>query len=204
MSKFMDMLPFLYHNSDYIESIQNSLEDETYIYKEEFNDFINNLFIESSTWSLEFWEKFLNVKSVSKDIETRRNVIKNKLKFRNITNKEAILELCSKYGFGQVEIKEEFEEGKIYIRFISKEGEPQNLKDLIRQLDLIMPSHVSYDFYFTYILWEEIQVKKWEDVKKMTWNTIRKLNERQDKLISIPSNNTIPSEKMYPSKGVKI
>lgn len=204
MSKFMDMLPFLYHNSDYIESIQNSLEDETYIYKEEFNDFINNLFIESSAWSLEFWEKFLNVKSVSKDIETRRNVIKNKLKFRNITNKEAILELCSKYGFGQVEIKEEFEEGKIYIRFISKEGEPQNLKDLIRQLDLIMPSHISYDFYFTYILWEEIQVKKWEDVKKMTWNTIRKLNERQDKLISIPSNNTIPSEKMYPSKGVKI
>lgn len=201
MSRLMDMLPFLYENSKHIRDIQNSLESEVDILEEETIDFCNNLFVESSTWSLELFEKFLDVKSVSNDIETRRNVIKNKLKFRGVTNKDAILELCSQYGFGQIEISEDFTNGKFTIRFISKEGEPQNLKDLIKQLDLIIPAHISYDFYFTYVLWNEIENKTWDDVSDMTWDSIRKLDKKEDNLIAIPSDDTVPNE-IYPSQGL--
>lgn len=201
MSGLMNMLPFLYQNSKYIRDVQNSLESERDILEKEFINFYDNLFVESSSWSLEWWEKFLDVRSVSKDIETRKSVIKNKLKFRGVTNKDVILELCSQYGFGQVEISEDFANGKFTIRFISKEGEPDNLKDLINQLDLIIPSHISYDFHFTYVNWDEIKDKTWLDVCEMTWESIKKLDEKKDSLIAIPGNNTIPGE-IYPGQGL--
>lgn len=201
MSRLMNMLPFLYQNSKYIRDVQNSLESERDILEKEFINFYDNLFVESSSWSLEWWEKFLDVRSVSKDIETRKSVIKNKLKFRGVTNKDVILELCSQYGFGQVEISEDFANGKFTIRFISKEGEPDNLRDLINQLDLIIPSHISYDFHFTYVNWDEIKDKTWLDVCEMTWESIKKLDEKKDSLIAIPGNNTIPGE-IYPGQGL--
>ncbi len=201
MSRLMNMLPFLYQNSKYIRDVQNSLESERDILEKEFTNFYDNLFVESSSWSLELWEKFLDVRSVSKDIETRKSVIKNKLKFRGVTNKDVILELCSQYGFGQVEISEDFANGKFTIRFISKEGEPDNLRDLINQLDLIIPSHISYDFHFTYVNWNEIEHKTWLDVSEMTWESIKKLDEKKDSLIAIPGDNTVPGE-IYPGQGL--
>lgn len=201
MSRLMNMLPFLYQNSKYIRDVQNSLESERDILEKEFIDFYDNLFIESSSWSLDWWEKFLDVRSVSKDIDTRKSVIKNKLKFRGVTNKDVILELCSQYGFGQVEISEDFTNGKFTIRFISKEGEPDNVRDLINQLDLIIPSHISYDFHFTYVNWDEIKDKTWLDVCEMTWESIKKLDKKKDSLIAIPGNNIIPGE-IYPGQGL--
>ena len=201
MNKLMDMLPFLYQESEYIKNVQNSLEKERVVLEKEVIDLYDNLFVKTSSWSLKLWEKFLGVKSVSKDKETRKNVINNKLKFRGTTNKDAILELCSQYGFGQVEISEDFSKGKFTIRFISKEGEPDNLRDLINQLDLIIPSHISYEFHFTYVNWSEIEDKTWEDVCEMTWDTIRKLDEKKDSLIAIPSDETIPGE-IYPGQGL--
>ena len=201
MNKLMDMLPFLYQESEYIKNVQNSLENERVVLEKEVIDLYDNLFVKTSSWSLKLWEKFLGVKSVSKDKETRKNVINNKLKFRGTTNKDAILELCSQYGFGQVEISEDFDNGKFTIRFISKEGEPDNLRDLINQLDLIIPSHISYEFHFTYVNWSEIEDKTWEDVCEMTWDTIRKLDEKKDSLIAIPSDETIPGE-IYPGQGL--
>ena len=202
MNKLMNMLPFLYKNSKYINDVQDALENERCVLEKEIIDLYNNLFIDSSSWSLEFWENFLDIKSISTDLEIRKNVIKNKLKYRGITTKNVILNLCSQYGFGQVEISEDFTNGKFTIRFISKEGEPDNLRDLINQLDLIIPSHISYDFHFTYVNWSEIEDKTWEDVCEMTWDTIRKLDKKKDSLIAIPSDNTIPSKEIYPNKGL--
>ena len=201
MNILMNMLPFLYQNSIYIKDVQNALENERCILEKEFIDLYDNLFVDSSTWGLDLWEKFLDVKSISSDLETRKNVIKNKLRARGVTTKDVILELCSQYGFGQVEISEDFKNGKFIIRFISKEGEPENLRDLINQLDLIVPAHVEYDFHFTYVLWGEISNKTWEEVHEMTWDSIRKLDKKEDKLIAIPSDKTIPGE-IYPGQGL--
>ena len=201
MGKLIDILPSLYQNSEHIKNIQNALEGERDILKNEIIEFCDNLFIDTSSWGLDYFEKFLEVDSVSKDIDTRKNVIKNKSKFRGITNKDVIINLCSQYGFGEVEISEDFKNGKFIIRFISKEGEPENLRDLINQLDLIVPAHVEYDFHFTYVLWGEINNKTWEEVHEMTWDSIRKLDEKKDKLIAIPSETTIPGE-IYPGQGL--
>ena len=201
MGKLIDMLPSLYQNSEHIKNIQNALEGERDILKNEIIEFCDNLFIDTSSWGLDYFEKFLEVDSVSKDSDTRKSVIKNKSKFRGITNKDVIINLCSQYGFGEVEISEDFKNGKFIIRFISKEGEPENLRDLINQLDLIVPAHVEYDFHFTYVLWGEISNKTWEEAHEMTWGSIRKLDEKKDKLIAIPSEETIPGE-IYPGQGL--
>ena len=202
MGKLIDMLPSLYQNSEHIKNIQNALEGERDILKKEIIEFCDNLFIDTSSWGLDYFEKFLEVDSVSKDIDTRKNVIKNKSKFRGITNIDTVVNLCSQYGFGEVEVSENFKNGKFTIRFISKEGEPENIRDLINQLDLIIPAHVEYDFHFTYVLWGEIKNKTWNDVKEMTWDSIRKLDGKEDKIISIPSDNTVPGEEIYPGKGI--
>ena len=202
MGKLIDMLPSLYQNSEHIKNIQNALEGERDILKKEIIEFCDNLFIDTSSWGLDYFEKFLEVDSVSKDVDTRKNVIKNKSKFRGITNIDTVVNLCSQYGFGEVEVSENFKNGKFTVRFVSKEGEPENIRDLINQLDLIIPAHVEYDFHFTYVLWGEIKNKTWNDVKEMTWDSIRKLDKKEDKIISIPSDNTVPGEEIYPGKGV--
>lgn len=201
MGKLIDMLPSLYQNSEHIKNIQNALEGERDILKNEIIEFCDNLFIDTSSWGLDYFENFLEVDSVSKDIDTRKNVIKNKSKFRGITNIDTVLNLCSQYGFGQVELNENFSEGKLTIRFISKEGEPKNLRDLINQLDLIIPSHIYYDFHFTYVNWKEIKDKTWEDISIMTWDNIRKVENKKDILIAIPGENTIPGL-IYPGQGL--
>ena len=165
MSKLIDMLPFLYQNSEHIKNIQNAFENERDMLKNEIVEFCDNLFIDTSTWGLDYFEKFLDVKSISKDSDTRKSVIKNKSKFRDITNIDTVVNLCSQYGFGEVEVDENFKNGKFTVRFISKEGEPENIRDLINQLDLIIPAHVEYDFHFTYVLWGEIKNKTWNDVR---------------------------------------
>ncbi|WP_343337262.1 hypothetical protein TPELB_23430 [Terrisporobacter petrolearius] len=201
-NRLLSMLPFLYHNSDYIKGIQNGFESERLVLEKEAIDFYNNLFVDTASWSLEFWESLLGVKSISNDINERRNVIKNKLKFRGITNFNAIKELCSQYGYGEIEINEKFDEGKFIIRFISKEGEPDNIKDLIAQINSIIPAHVGYDFNFTYMYWKEIKNQTWKNAKEYTWNSIRKSDEKLNKKIAIPGSKTIPGE-IYPSQGVK-
>lgn len=201
-NRLLSMLPFLYQNSDYIKGIQNGFESERLVLENEAIDFYNNLFIDTSSWSLEFWEKFLGVKSISADINERRNVIKNKLKFRGVTNFNSIKELCSQYGYGEIEIDEKFDEGKFIIRFISKEGEPNNIKDLIAQINSIIPAHVGYDFNFTYMYWSEIKNQTWKEAKNYTWNSIRKSNDKLNKILAIPGQGTIVG-KLYPSQGLK-
>lgn len=200
-NRLLNMLPFLYRKSEYIRSLQDSLENERLVLEKEVIDFYNNLFVDTSTWSLEFWEKFLDVKSVSSNIETRRNVIKNKLKFRGITNLTAIKELCSQYGYGEIEVNEDYENGKFTIRFISKEGEPENIKDLINQLNTITPSHVAYDFHFTYINWNEIRKQTWKDAREYTWNNIKKSGAKENIILAVPGDGTIPG-KIYPNQGL--
>lgn len=200
-NRLFNMLPFLYLKSDYIKKLQDSFENERLVLEKEAIDFYDNLFIDTATWGLQWWEEFLGVKSISKDLDVRRSVIKNKLRFRNITNLKSIEELCSQYGYGSIEINEDFKNGKFTIRFISKEGEPENIKDLISQLNTIIPSHVGYDFHFTYINWGEIKNQTWKNAKEYTWNSIRKSNEKINKVIAIPSNNAIPG-KLYPNQGL--
>lgn len=201
-NRLLSMLPFLYQSSEYIKGIQNGFESERLVLEKEAIDFYNNLFVDTASWSLEFWEKFLGVKSISDDINERRNVIKNKLKFRGITNFNSIKELCSQYGYGEIEIDEKFDEGKFIIRFISKEGEPNNIKDLIAQINSIIPAHVGYDFNFTYMYWSEIKNQTWKEAKNYTWNSIRKSNDKLNKIIAIPGQSTIVG-KLYPGQGLK-
>ena len=54
MNKLMNMLPFLYKNSKYINDVQDALENERCVLEKEIIDLYNNLFIDSSSWSLEF------------------------------------------------------------------------------------------------------------------------------------------------------
>ena len=64
MGKLIDMLPSLYQNSEHIKNIQNALEGERDILKNEIIEFCDNLFINTSSWGLDYFEKFLEVDSV--------------------------------------------------------------------------------------------------------------------------------------------
>ncbi|MGO0862355.1 putative phage tail protein, partial [Clostridioides difficile] len=74
--KLIDKLPSFYKNY-MVEAIQNSYDTELSLLKENIDDTINQMFVDTSTWGLDMWEQILCIQN-NEDLnyETRRSNIK--------------------------------------------------------------------------------------------------------------------------------
>ena len=84
-----------------------------------------------------------------------------------------------------------FQDFKIYKdKFTDKKGKLLERKEILEKYPKLIEK---YD--------EIKEAMSWKDISDMTWDSIRKVDKKEDNLISIPSDNTIPSE-IYPGQGL--
>ena len=75
----IDMLPSFYHNSDFVKAYMSSQSVEHNFIKESIEDLVNNLYVNTATWGLDYFEEELGLKTdKSKSYEERRERIKAK------------------------------------------------------------------------------------------------------------------------------
>lgn len=143
---------------------------------------LDQFIVGSADTTLSRWEKELDLPDGSaKPIEQRRSVIIAKLRGAGTTTVQMLKNTALAYENGDVEIIEDAPNNQIKIKFVGVKGVPPNLNDFENIMDDIIPAHLSWNYVFTYMTWDEHDAynKTWGawDILNLTWNDFETYKE---------------------------
>ena len=154
----MSRLPSYYLESNEVINIQNSIEKEGNLAQEAVEDLFLQLFIDSATWGLDFWEILYGIKvNVSKDYGLRRSKIKSKMRGTGTTTVELIKNISESFVNGEVEVIEHNEEYYFEVKMVSVKGIPPNMQDLKDAIEEAKPAHLGVIYVILYNTHEDLK-----------------------------------------------
>ena len=147
----------------YIDNINNNfdnpitkpiidvLEIEENILNECIESTLNQFYVDSATYGLDYWEKMLGISKNICSIQTRRANIKAKMRSRGTTNIKVIKNICEAYSNGIVEIIVNHSDYSFVVDFVGSIGIPQAFEELDKTINEIKPCHLAHSYKFNYI-----------------------------------------------------
>lgn len=172
--ELMKYLPSFYYNSEEVRNIQASIGVENDKLKLAIEDLIDQVFVETATWGLEYWERYVGVEvDKNETLLNRRSRILTRLRGQGTTTKEMIKNVCKSFTGGEVDVIEHNNDYHFVIKFIDIRGIPGNINYLSNAIEEIKPAHLRFAFEYTYNWWGLFLGDTWEEVKANTWETIR-------------------------------
>jgi hypothetical protein len=146
--KLIEKLPFFYEECPITNAIQDGLNSEKEVLTSKIEDTINQLYVNSATWGLEFWEKFVGINKSSENLIDRRLKVISRLTAKRTTTKKVFEELCKVY-VDDVKINEIFEEYKVLISLTEKSEsdlpKEYNLTEINNAIWEIKPAHLEHE-----------------------------------------------------------
>lgn len=142
--------------------------------------------VDTATWGLVLWEDLLDLHGEDADLDSRREIIKARLRGRGKTTKQVIINVAEAFSGGEVEVEEHPGEFYFVVKFVGKKGIPKNLNAFRKQLDIIKPSHLDYMFEFIFLTWGMFDYLgiTWGELEEnqVTWGDLReyRVNEIDD------------------------
>ncbi|WP_156939940.1 putative phage tail protein [Clostridium lundense] len=139
----MDFLQNYFKDTSSFKAVVNIGESQFKKLDNFIDDCINQLYVETATWGLDFWDKYAGIKTSSFEIQERRKRINAKISsLKPLTSSLKAVIYDAKIGFKssflfQVTIKSEEQFGDI-VNFI------------FEQIDLRKPAHISYELVLDY------------------------------------------------------
>ncbi len=177
--KLIDKLPKIFHNA-VVSKMQEAFQIEADNLEEERNATLDQFFLDSCTWGLDYWEKMLGIKKNNFDLITRRENIKAKMRSRGTSTLSLIKNICESYSNGEVEIIENNSNYSFTIKFIGTLGIPKAFEELDKTINEIKPCHLAHNYDFTYITWDKLDNynKTWDewDTLNLTWDELEVYN----------------------------
>ena len=169
---FLDNLPFFFNNK--IDSkIQNSLYLEAETLHNENDNTLDQFFVETSTWGLDYWEKMLGIKKNNFDMQTRRENIKAKMRSRGTSTVKVIKNICESYANGEVDIIENPNDYSFVIEFVGSKGVPLAFDELDKVVNKIKPCHLAHTYKFRYTTYKELEPFTHSQLAQYTHDEIR-------------------------------
>ena len=163
-----------YQNSKECAALQRAIGIQCEKLIDAVADLKKQFFVESATWGLEYWERFLGLPvSPKKKEQNRREIILAHLRSYRVTTKELIYNIASGFSNGEIEIIEDFENYEFTINFISQLGVPENIEQLKAVISKVKPAHLNCIYKFLFRKWNEVENLKWNDVSNLTWNELK-------------------------------
>ncbi|MCT4593192.1 MAG: YmfQ family protein [Anaeromicrobium sp.] len=175
--KGRDMISYvspIYGQSEVAKAIFESIGTEWDNADELAEDILLQLFPQTATWGLIFWELRLGLSTnLSEDIEKRRRRVIAKMQSKYTINPERMAMILKNYTGAEIEIIENIAPHTFEIKLLGSEGFPNSLDDLYKRVKKIKPSHLSVkyklvsisnmDIYFATFMrtGEEITVYPW-------------------------------------------
>lgn len=171
------MTPWHMHNPVELE-IQKAIEKQVVRLNWAFIDFVEQLYLDTATWGLIYWERLVALEpDFSLDNDERRSRVRARLRSTGTTTVEALKKISESFTNGESDIVEHYEEFYFVIKFISKYGVPSKIDELRKAIELIKPAHLDFKFEFKYRTWGDIKAynKNWKyyKEKKLTWNDLK-------------------------------
>ena len=174
----LDLLPPFYHNSTFVKACMSSQNVERNFIKESIEDLVNNLYVDTATWGLDYFEEELGLKTdKSKSYEERRERIKAKKRGSGTTTVKMIKDTSLAFDCGEVEVTEMYSDYMFKLKFVSEKGRPRNLDDFKNAIDEIKPAHLSYILEFMFNTNQQLKPKTHQELSQFTHQEIREVVE---------------------------
>ena len=120
-------------------------------------DWLEQLTIDTATWGLKYWEQAYGVTpQITDTVEERRGRVKAKMRSAQTVTAAMLENLTDSYINGQSVVTELPRQHKVQIQFNGDYGIPSNLESLTAALLEVLPSHVTYEYLYRYLLVREV------------------------------------------------
>ena len=172
----INKLPSFYDN-DITKPIQDSLNIESNSINDEVDNILNQFFVDSATFGLDYWERMLGIPKNNFDIDTRRENIKAKMRSRGTTSIEVIKNICEAYSYGEVEIIVNHSDYSFVIDFVGSIGVPKAFAELDKTINEIKPAHLGHSYKFRYNNHEYLSQFTHEHLSQFTHDELRNSKE---------------------------
>ena len=170
----MKYLPTYYKDSLVMNNLMQTLAKEIALINYKIEDILNQFFIDTATWGLDLWEKELGINTdIQKSYETRREVIKAKLRGQGTITKNMLKNTARAYTNAESEIIENPQDYSFIIKFIGIKGIPPNMQLLIDTIEEIKPAHLAYSFQYMYTWWDGLKTLNWTQSQNKSWNDLK-------------------------------
>lgn len=140
----------------------------------DLRDLLDQCFIGTATWGLTRWENVYGVNTnLSLSYEQRREILTAKLRGQGTTTKKMIEDTAAAFSGGEVQVIEDSRNYHFIVRFIGIKGIPRNMQAFINMLEEIKPAHLSYEFQYTYTVWNNLIGYTWESLSEKTYDEVK-------------------------------
>lgn len=172
----INKLPSFYDN--YItKPIQDSFTVEANLMNDKVEKTLEQFFVDSATYGLDYWEKMLGISKNNNDIQTRRENIKAKMRSRGTTTVSVIKNICEAYSNGEVDIIVNHSDYSFVIDFIGSIGIPRAFAELDKTINEIKPCHLAHSYRFNYNTHSNLANYTHEQLANYTHDEMRNSSE---------------------------
>ena len=172
----INKLPSFYDN--YItKPIQDSFTVEANLMNDKVEKTLEQFFVDSATYGLDYWEKMLGISKNTFDIQTRRENIKARMRSRGTTTVSFIKNICEAYSNGEVDIIVNHSDYSFVIDFIGSIGIPRAFAELDKTINEIKPCHLAHSYRFNYNTHSNLANYTHEQLANYTHDEMRNSSE---------------------------
>ena len=155
--KLTDQMPERYLNSPEVGAAAGILWVLGEAFRDCVLDWLEQLTIDTATWGLKYWEQAYGVTpQITDTVEERRGRVKAKMRSPQTVTAAMLENLTDSYINGQSVVTELPRQHKVQIQFNGDYGIPSNLESLTAALLEVLPSHVTYEYLYRYLLVREV------------------------------------------------
>lgn len=124
-------------------------------------------------WGLEEWKSLFGIPPAAGDTDQRRQAVQSLLRIGfGPCSLKSIQSTLSGCGLPtQVQV---VDTGKVRVSFPGLAGRPDDLEQLMENVEQILPAHIGIEYVFNILTWSKLQSKKWTfaDVESMSWKQL--------------------------------
>ena len=163
-------LPSFIAKGNIIKDIYESQQAEVDLLNNDIQDLINNLFVETATWSLEKWEKKYNIEiNLDDTLENRRSRILARMVSKGQPfTKETIEAISNQFTNGDVEVIEHLEDDYFTVKFVSTTGIPPKMQDVYDAINEVKASWLDVEYEFKYNTVYDVRQFTVKEIQKYT------------------------------------
>ncbi|GAA0076204.1 DUF2313 domain-containing protein [Clostridium sp. CTA-5] len=141
----------IYDKSIIMKSIFEAIGSEADLTEKQLDDIMLQLYPQTATWGLIFWEQRYKLKSnLDESIEIRRAKVISRIQTKNkIVNPKRIELTIKNFIDAQVEVLDSIAPYVMGINILSENGFTDNLKSMYKEIKRIKPSHLDIKYNLT-------------------------------------------------------
>lgn len=136
------LIPNHWLDNKQIPEIVNAIQPEIDKIQNAIEDFYAQLFIDTATWSLDYWERDYGLTQNANDtLENRRNAVKVKMRGNKTATLSVLQSIVDAYG-GNTQLSDTGHE--VHIKYIEPSGVPKDLSGMLTSLREVAPAHIPF------------------------------------------------------------